>query len=731
MRSGQMIFGDFVKNFSGSLSALAERILKPAYAFDLGEHASSLNALKRPLFCIQKHAAAACAERLKTEKSQKVVGEMGCGKTTVAIAAAWLLRRRLKRVLILCPSHLIEKWEREIREILPVTPSVQVIRSIESFERQISQDHSGESPLFYILSKESAKLGYDWIASYLVRYHFKEIGVRSYLACPDCFKEITKGQEKIKVSIENLEKEKLFCRECGGALWQAQSLFDGRGKARFPIARFIQKKHKGIFDLLIVDEAHQFKSKTSEQGMAMGGLASASKKILALTGTIFGGRSSSIFHLLHRLDSQVRREFGFKEVSRWIGRYGIVKKIFTVKKMEEPDGSNREVRLIDETKELPGASPDLVRHILDSTIFIRLSDLYQSLPPFREHPVVVEMTPPLAEAYGSYESTILKVLKRYPLGKRMTLLAKYLQAMLTYADNPFIPQSILDPESGETIARGALLPESMILPKEKHLIDLCLQNKANGRKVLIYCTHTQTRDITPRLKKILSENGLRCRILKSQDVESEKRESYIQNLVEAGLDVLITHPRLVEVGLDLIEFPTILFFEVETSSYTVRQSSRRSLRFGQTRPVEVYYYCYKNTMQEKALALVAELVRNSVTFDGESFDERSLAGFRSLEDNVLKALSRSILENSSIMNVEEVFAKLREEDHPAEYLGGIHLQLNPEERKLITIAAADSALNGTTRIDWNDSRIHWSPIVKRPKDRKSTDDSDHQLNLLF
>ena len=56
---------------------------------------------------------------------------------------------------------------------------------------------------------------------------------------------------------------------------------------------------------------------------------------------------------------------------------------------------------------------------------------------------------------------------------------------------------------------------------------------------------------------------------------------------KAGLDVLLVHPRLVQTGLDLIDFPTIVWQEVEYSVYTMRQASRRSWRIGQRRPVRV------------------------------------------------------------------------------------------------------------------------------------------------
>ncbi len=39
-----------------------------------------------------------------------------------------------------------------------------------------------------------------------------------------------------------------------------------------------------------------------------------------------------------------------------------------------------------------------------------------------------------------------------------------------------------------------------MMPKEQEVLDICLEEKAKGRKVLTYCTYTGTRGTTARLK---------------------------------------------------------------------------------------------------------------------------------------------------------------------------------------------------------------------------------------
>ena len=52
---------------------------------------------------------------------------------------------------------------------------------------------------------------------------------------------------------------------------------------------------KGCFDLLICDEAHQYKNE-SGQGYAFGALASTCKHVLCLTGTLAGGYASDVYY---------------------------------------------------------------------------------------------------------------------------------------------------------------------------------------------------------------------------------------------------------------------------------------------------------------------------------------------------------------------------------------------------------------------------------------------------
>ncbi|HXF50609.1 MAG TPA: hypothetical protein VNM43_02870 [Dehalococcoidia bacterium] len=76
-----------------------------------------LRRLRRRPLGAQGDAIRAVALSLQRHRGTNLVGEMGTGKTTIAAAAACLAG--FGRVLVLCPPHLVRKWQREILATVP------------------------------------------------------------------------------------------------------------------------------------------------------------------------------------------------------------------------------------------------------------------------------------------------------------------------------------------------------------------------------------------------------------------------------------------------------------------------------------------------------------------------------------------------------------------------------------------------------------------------------------
>ena len=118
--------------------------------------------------------------------------------------------------------------------------------------------------------------------------------------------------------------------------------------------------------------------------------------------------------------------------------------------------------------------------------------------------------------------------------------------------------------------------------------------------------------INQRIKKVFKDHGIESEILGTRLLIKDLNGS---KTPKRGVKVIITNLRLVEVGLDLKTWPTLIFYQGSYDINSVRQASRRSWRIGQTRECRVYYMIADGTQQvsqfqscmlKRAHAMIAE-----------------------------------------------------------------------------------------------------------------------------
>ncbi len=600
---------------------------------------------------------------------------MGTGKTFIATAAAHMAG--FHRVLVLCPPHLTRKWKREVEETVPSARTA-IVTSITDLERL--RYSVGAGPLFVVMSRERAKLSYRWKPAVIQRWAVangrlvrdEETGEPFRIpCCPVCNTQIL-DKDGVPLTYNDLNRRKRVCPHCVSPLWQA----DGSSLRRYPLADYVKHRMKGFFDLLVTDEVHEYKGRGSAQGIAAGILADVCGKSLSLTGTMMGGYASTLFHLLYRFSPEIRTEFGRSEEHRWIRRYGFEE--CTMGKPDDDaieDGRNsrrRKYRKV--VRERPGLVPSALFHLIGNTVFLRLADVASGLPDYTEQVMLSSMDSDedsTGHSQRSAYNTVFEELRRKladALSKgSKRLLSTYLQTLLAYPDGCTRGETVFDPESGEVIVQVPPLSEEKLYPKEKSLVDLVAKERMEGRRVLVYVTHTGTRDITGRMDDILTQHGFRVAVMKADAVAPDRREAWVADRVKQGIDVLICHPRLVQTGLDLIDFQTICWYETDYSVYVMRQASRRSWRIGQTRPVKVVFMSYRNTLQADALKLVAKKLQSSLAVEGE-LPEDGLAAYGDDGDDLMMALAGKIVSGyeDEVESVEEVFARARDAEATAE-----------------------------------------------------------------
>jgi len=642
---------DYLKSYGSALADAikghADPLFSPGDRWD-----EKLYTLLRKPYQAQGDAVMGLCNLLRDYDSAIVVGEMGCGKTLVGGAVPYVYNNgdRLARTLVMCPGHLVKKWQREIRETVP-DANAMIIRGLDDLKHFEKNGEPGR-PEYIIVSKDKAKLGYAWRPA--------AIESKDGYRCPDC-NDLIVNRDGIPVGYDYLNRTKRFCRECESALWQA----DGERIRRFPLSEYIKKYMSGYFDFFIADEVHELKGGSTAQGNSFGSLSSASKKTIALTGTLLGGYADDIFYVLYRLSPGTLKEEGldYGHVTGWMAKYGVLERITRTYPQDNRYSRGKKGRTV--LKRKPGVSPLVFsKHLLDKSVFLSLQDMTDDLPPISEYVHGIEMNEELMEAYRDLEDRLSSEVRQALAKGSKALLGTYVNALLSYPDRPFDNMPIVHPHTGHVIVEPVELPKDKIYNKERKLIELIKDNVSEGRNTFVYAQYTSTKDVTARLQERLIDEGINAEILRAS-VDPEKREDWIHRKVESGTDVVIANPKLVQTGLDLYDFPDLIFYQTGYSIFTLRQASRRSWRIGQRQPVSVNYLYYRPTMQEKAMQLMGSKLEASLAIEGK-FSEEGLLAMTQGED-MTTALAKTLVNGLETEGVEQMWSKLNEANKSEEY----------------------------------------------------------------
>lgn len=670
------------------------------------------------LYDAQLAVSEAVKRRLQRGKVGLIVAECGSGKTklgavAIASAAAGLYAQQKEAGIfktfnvVLCPSHVTEKWVREVQETVPNTFAA-VVHSITEFDHLYQMYERGTKSCFAILSKEKARDGYMRAPAVLHR-RWNRDGLpiertppipdcggadikarRPVFCCPECgttvMTNISRDGTVYRVPAnsrffrrENSENHK--CEACGASLWTAlnpdtwsrqkkwakiggygfvyrplvdehiqkapseavlQKLHEiaeepdvplpAKGANRtYPLSSYIKHKYKGRIYGLIADELHQYNNK-SGQGDAMAELYDTAKKVVGMTATLINGYSSGIFYLLYRMVPFLMKKDGkdYETPTEFDKEYGVIQN--TYEEVEPEYNSNRRaVQSRTSTKLLPGVSPLVYsRFLMECAVFLSLTDMGKDLPEYEEIPIPISMPAAVEKEYNRVEEILKGVLKNDRKAARK-ILSAYLNLLTAYPDQPYGQKPIYHPKDGfEIVTPADTVVPGTILPKDEKVLEIMERKIAAGEKVLVYTNWTRL-DTQDKLQKLFLECGWRTTILPAK-VKPDKREAWVDARLAEGLQVLICNPSLVETGLDLNAFTTLIFYDTGYKLFTLRQASRRSWRINQTAPrVEVYMPYYQSTMQHKAIKLMASKLAVAGIIEG-SFSEEGLAAMSECED---------------------------------------------------------------------------------------------------
>ena len=637
---------EFIERHGKALGEKVERELTPVYNPLDTSPGLEMKPLLRAPFPVQEEIIKGLAKAMYHEGRKRlyVCGEMGTGKTFIGLGVISMAPRPM-RSLVVCPGHLVEKWIREAKTTLPDVRVVDLavkdaISVLDKLRNEKTPLHQQE---IWVISKERAKLSHNWGPAYTTSKR------SDFPLCPDCGEVIKNADDEI-VLVSTLTKKRCKC-QCGSPLWQAIPK-----PRRYAPAEFIKKYLRGKFGMIVIDEVHEYKAGDSLQGQSMNLLAVSAKYFLGLTGTLNGGYADNLFYLLYRLQPHRLMDFGYAGAEKWQRAYGVIEE---VKKLDDEDHSYGRIKRRNVViKKRPGVSPEVVgKFFLDKSAFIRLADVIDGLPPYDEVVTAVNMEPTQKRAYKQLEQELRAAVKSY----KMKATGAMLQSLLCYPDSCVVfPEhiEIKDKEAQILASINAPKLDIALLPKEKELLAIVKEEKAQGRKVLLYLTFTGNRDTRARLKMVLEAKGFNVGVL-PETIEPKKRESWI-DLNAHGFDVLITNPERVKVGLDLIEFPTVVFFQVGYNIFTLRQAARRSWRIGQKLPVRVYYLTYRNTMQETAISLITKKLEVALLVEGDL--PEGLAEYQVEGGSLIEEMAKALADGRNYEGAETAWARFRKKE---------------------------------------------------------------------
>lgn len=594
---------------------------------------------KRIPFPAQAHSAQGIINTLREQGNCFDVGDMGTGKSATSLTVAHVMHHEdgVKNVLIMAPSITIPKWvAEEINVQLPYA-TTRIVKSTEDALQYIQEVKAGkhrEGLNFVLVSTDRAKLGPDpWCTAIWKRVK----GSKNTWAwhCPECQEPIIytdKDESGMTTDIlagwntfvhaddEDLgptepyrkrhpngvpvdmavkwNKKMNNCPNCKAKLWRPAVKLRGetRNKPRYFISVLFKRHLKKWFDLGIFDEIQQMKAADSGRGDAFAQLVKASKRVLCLTGTLVNGKSSSIKEILWRIAPEELLKEGFNHKSgtvTWAQRFGVVKKIIETTGEDEGIVTRRK-KVERQPTEEPGIAPRMTaQFILHRAVFRELSDLGLPLPELKEIPMFIDFDKEHGSLYRSFHSRLHDVCAAAAMKGAKGAFAKFIPATINYADVPHLGASV---KIGKEIYEAPALPRDYYHAKERTLVELVKRELSEDRGVMIYCNYTDTYGVDVRVKEVLAAHGIEANILSSA-VSPEKRVDWLEAQKIKGVKVLIANMRLVEVGLNIINYPTIVFYQMNYDINTVRQSSRRAWRIGQTKECRIYYMVYNQSQQ--------------------------------------------------------------------------------------------------------------------------------------
>ena len=450
----------------------------------------------------QTRAAAAIVQNWKTRRGALLVGEMSTGKTAIAIAAAERQTRGTrKKIVVMIPAKkdLAEKWQGEAARMLQ---SFNIpTREVETAgELRAAMSLPGRAVL--IIRETMMKACNSWARvdiEKLPKRRWREAqhhdgtpgALRAIPICPECgaaidIEKYNKGEKPTcgarhctKCGERETSPKAISAGKCAGcegtlkkcaaAYWYITGAGERQAARRFPLSKILARYYRRQY-VLILDEAHGAKTGDSNRAYSAQHAIQGAARALLMTGTVYGGKASSVFYLLHYANADFRRAFAYNAPADFVNEYGLTQE--TYKETIGAGGHRVQGYRADQKKkttECPGVHPALTSYILPLCVFIYLRDFEGiKMPKYTERTFFVDCPTALSDAVDRYLEPLHKAGgAEYRTTGASALLAAWNWARFGVYDRP---------DQAETTGPAAYEPPEgaaeEVFPKEEALVRL-------------------------------------------------------------------------------------------------------------------------------------------------------------------------------------------------------------------------------------------------------------------
>ncbi|HET8797638.1 MAG TPA: SNF2-related protein [Thermoanaerobaculia bacterium] len=523
--------------------------------------------------------------------------EQGGGKTVTA--ASWARTRGFKRVLVVCPSGLIDNWMNELQQFGFRAERLTTHRGVAALQEEKRRRFLPDDTTFYVTSFEFLSLaGAGRFDPWTCKRFTKDGAVDheeqhiTKASCPVCKRAYASVVESCPACGDVAAWSGGHCRSCGHQAWTAT------GDARqWPAYKRIKK----LFGAVLVDEAQIAKSKNTLRGRAV--RAMRPKGRLILTGTLMKGYATDIFWNVAWLLGFDNPLFPYAYrggSKRFLNEFGTYE--FVDRQFEDSLHEGR-AKLLPEVSNLNR----FWRLMASFAIRRRKDDIY-NLPAKHQQVVVLNLDGEHRPFYASYadwaQKAIAKALREGDGTPNMGVISNALWK-LRYAATCPVAIDYLDP---------AL--DALTWNKLDYVLTYVRRAAGRGEKTIVF---SGLRVMVAAMVKHLRANGIGVLPI-TAEVATKKRFGLIREFSnDPELNCIVASLNCLNRGYTITAANHVLIVDLEYSPEATDQAGDRVHRPGQTRPVYVQVLLSRDTIDPIMWEVVtqkAEAIRHAI--DGKA-----------------------------------------------------------------------------------------------------------------